>query len=44
MPEDCGSTRPSTACAVTSASAAVPPSLSTSQAAWVASGLAVTTA
>ena len=44
MPEDCGSTRPRTVCAVISASAAVPPAASTSQAAFVDTGFAVDTA
>ena len=42
--EDCGSTRPSTVWATTSASAAVPPSRSASHAASVEIGLAVETA
>ncbi len=44
MPVACGSTRPRTACAATSPSAAVPPSATTSHAARVARGFAVTTA
>ena len=42
-PEDCGSTRPSTAWTATMASAAVPPSASTRTPAWTASGLAAAT-
>ena len=42
-PEDCGSTRPSTVCTATSASAALPPARSTSSPASAASGLAATT-
>ena len=41
MPDDCGSTRPSTICAATVASMALPPSASICNAAWVASGCAV---
>jgi len=44
MPDDCGSTSPSTIWAPTRASAAVPPSRRISQATSVESGLAVVTA
>ena len=40
---DCGSTKPSTACTATAASTAVPPALSTSHPALVASGVLATT-
>ncbi|GAA5077298.1 hypothetical protein GCM10023319_14480 [Nocardia iowensis] len=44
MPDACGSTSPSTVCAVINASAAVPPARSTAHAAFVATGFAVATA
>ncbi|SHV11254.1 Uncharacterised protein [Mycobacteroides abscessus subsp. abscessus] len=44
MPEDCGSTSPSTAWAATRASAADPPSRNTLHAACVAKGFAVAAA